>query len=857
MSPLKKIIPASSAFVFAALALVSALLFAAAFGETELHRRAVSPDSIRSQYDVGQYRAFVKRSGAVLNARDRFGRTPLHRSVTDGHFTQWGALLTAGADPNIPANDGTYPIHHVADENYRHYYNYDRDMTALLEAGARPEHDPRPDRVHMYDFHRTTDAHRRMMMRNGLMDLEWELRDGETGNRLHFELARNNHAGILRLINFGPELGVDANARDSRGRTAPHFAAKLRDQWILLSMRALGADLAAADNDGMLAVHHAAAGWFRIFNILASRVARGPDPFTLDNQGRSAVHHAAGSDNPDWRFIMDDLARRASAMGRDLGDFEMNRPDNNGVTPADIARQAGKTDLAERLEENANPDRLDENGLPRLHRAVSDGDLERVAILLENGASVELAVGESQTRPLHRAAEHARVAPEIAKALLDAGADINAQDATGRVPLHYAAVAGNIPVANLLLENGAAPDIRDDAGDKPLDAARAADNAEFAAVLESATFNPDEMIDGKPRLHHAVLAGDIDEVARLLDLGADIEARDEAGDYTALFLTSPYTNRTHDTEYPDIAHLLLERGAEPNPISGHWRKNTPLLRAAGLGHVEVVRVLLDGGANPAMENSDGHNAHQVASFQSYVADARFNERRRRVAEIILPHMDEAVIALAEERRAAAEAAAEAERIRREEAAETERIRQSEAAEAERERLAKRSPVEKLLDAIRSRDTNEVRRLLNDENANPAGEHNGETPMRAAQSQNDTETALLLADAIAAAGNENGAHLNAQNEKGRAAVLHVAASRGMTDRVKSYLAAGADPNLRDKYGRTPLMRAVWGGQSSPIIPLLEAGADPTVPNNDGQTPLQYAESNGRQDLAAALREATGN
>jgi ankyrin repeat protein len=45
--------------------------------------------------------------------------------------------------------------------------------------------------------------------------------------------------------------------------------------------------------------------------------------------------------------------------------------------------------------------------------------------------------------------------PEIASALLKAGADVNARDANGVTPLMFAAIDGNIGIIKVLLEAGA------------------------------------------------------------------------------------------------------------------------------------------------------------------------------------------------------------------------------------------------------------------------------------------------------------------------------------------------------------------------------------------------------------------
>lgn len=58
-------------------------------------------------------------------------------------------------------------------------------------------------------------------------------------------------------------------------------------------------------------------------------------------------------------------------------------------------------------------------------------------------------------------------------------------------------------------------------------------------------------------------------------------------------------------------------------------------------------------------------------------------------------------------------------------------------------------------------------------------------------------------------------------------------------VKLLLKFGADPNLQDNEGETPLFKAVKWHHHNIVKTLLEAGADFNLPNNDGVTPKMIA------------------
>jgi ankyrin repeat protein len=110
-------------------------------------------------------------------------------------------------------------------------------------------------------------------------------------------------------------------------------------------------------------------------------------------------------------------------------------------------------------------------GYPALHFAVGMNNEKIVKMLLETGG-VDIrnqsdSTGYLDATALHCAAFWGR--PEIAKLLIDAGADVDALTQRRSTPLHSAARMTNLKVAWLLLVNGAKIDARDADGKTPLD----------------------------------------------------------------------------------------------------------------------------------------------------------------------------------------------------------------------------------------------------------------------------------------------------------------------------------------------------------------------------------------------------
>ncbi len=87
-------------------------------------------------------------------------------------------------------------------------------------------------------------------------------------------------------------------------------------------------------------------------------------------------------------------------------------------------------------------------------------------------------------------------------------------------------------------------------------------------------------------------------------------------------------------------------------------------------------------------------------------------------------------------------------------------------------------------------------------------------------------------------------------------LSIAAAGGCLNSLQVLLELGADPNLPDNIGVTPLMNAVIDDNPRAVETLLAKGARPSVANKAGDTALTIAEKLHRDNLLPLLRRTNG-
>eukprot|EP00297_Palpitomonas_bilix_P001634 CAMPEP_0113883678 /NCGR_PEP_ID=MMETSP0780_2-20120614/9756_1 /TAXON_ID=652834 /ORGANISM="Palpitomonas bilix" /LENGTH=979 /DNA_ID=CAMNT_0000871055 /DNA_START=190 /DNA_END=3129 /DNA_ORIENTATION=- /assembly_acc=CAM_ASM_000599 len=245
-------------------------------------------------------------------------------------------------------------------------------------------------------------------------------------------------------------------------------------------------------------------------------------------------------------------------------------------------------------EDRVDANGVDEEGFSPLHIAAMYGNARATAVLLELGCDIHMETKEGCTALwfacftnnvkcaevlLSKGAEIEgfREEPclfvaacvgsvELCKLLVSHGAKVGCREAIQMTPLMGACENGHVDVASYLLSQGACATDRDERGRSALWKACHGCHAPCVRLL----------------LSNGVRA-------RELLLDSAVRAAETSGEAVASAISGPCT-----AGCVEVVQLLLDGGASPE---GAHELETPLLLASGHGHVNVCKVLLDAAAD--------------------------------------------------------------------------------------------------------------------------------------------------------------------------------------------------------------------------------------------------------------------
>ncbi|XP_038185419.1 ankyrin repeat and KH domain-containing protein 1 isoform X8 [Arvicola amphibius] len=419
--------------------------------------------------------------------------------------------------------------------------------------------------------------------------------------------------------------------------------------------------------------------------------------------------------------------------------------------------------------------------LRRLTSSVSCALDEAAAALTRMRVENTHSTGQVDTRSLAEACSDGDV--NAVRKLLDEGRSVNEHTEEGESLLCLACSAGYYELAQVLLAMHANVEDRGNKGDiTPLMAASSGGYLDIVKLLllHDADVNS-QSATGNTALTYACAGGFIDIVKVLLNEGANIEDHNENG-HTPLMEAA-------SAGHVEVARVLLDHGAGINTHSNEF-KESALTLACYKGHLDMVRFLLEAGADQEHKTDEMHTALMEACMDGHVEVARLLLDSG--AQVNMP---------------------------------------ADSFESPLTLAACGGHVELAALLIeRGANLEEV----NDEGYTPL--------MEAAREGHEEMVALLLAQ---------GANINAQTEETQETALTLACCGGFSEVADFLIKAGADIELGCS---TPLMEASQEGHLELVKYLLAAGANVHATTATGDTALTYACENGHTDVADVLLQA---
>ena len=227
---------------------------------------------------------------------------------------------------------------------------------------------------------------------------------------------------------------------------------------------------------------------------------------------------------------------------------------------------------------------------------------------------------------------------EAVRSLLEQHADVTAAQADGTTPLAWAVHQDDLEIVDLLIRAGSSVNAANDYGITPLSLACVNRSTAMVEKLVQAAADPNiSDPTGETPLMVCARTGSVDAVKLMIARGADVNVKETQREQTALMLAVA-------GKHSEVVRVLVDYGADVNarsristldtPVRSptyfpdvHFPTTTggftPLLFAAQQGDIESARILLEAGANVNYATSEDGSALVVAAASGHEKLALF------------------------------------------------------------------------------------------------------------------------------------------------------------------------------------------------------------------------------------------
>ncbi|XP_062136530.1 protein phosphatase 1 regulatory subunit 12B isoform X10 [Drosophila sulfurigaster albostrigata] len=249
--------------------------------------------------------------------------------------------------------------------------------------------------------------------------------------------------------------------------------------------------------------------------------------------------------------------------------------------------------------------------------ACLSGDKDDVLQLIDDGADINTANVDGLTA-LHQACIDDKL--DMVEFLVTHGADINRQDNEGWTPLHATASCGFVSIAQYLVEHNADVAAVNSDGDLALDLANDVQHMPMIDYMEKVVQERNIDVDQARRAEEKAMLNDANKW--LLSDGADVDRPNPKTGATALHVAAA-------KGYTNVLKLLLAGRANVDKQDNDgW---TALHAAAHWGQKETAEMLVDAWANMDIRNYSGQSCIDVADRKmvKFLEELRANMRIKR------------------------------------------------------------------------------------------------------------------------------------------------------------------------------------------------------------------------------------